>query len=61
MTPFQILLITFTVALFFTAFSKALVKEGNEKASQFFQVIAGFAVFFIPFAIVWCIIHYINW
>lgn len=61
MTPFQILLITFTVALFFTAFSKALNKEGNKTAEQFFSVIAGFCVFSIPFILIWCILHYINW
>lgn len=61
MTPLQYLLITITLAFFFTGFGRALIKEGNEKAGNFFQVIAGFTIFALPFIIIWCILHYINW
>lgn len=61
MTPFQNLLIAITLAVFFAFFGRALIKEGNQKAGNFFQVIAGFTIFALPFIIIWCILYYINW
>jgi len=61
MTPFQNLLITIIIGIFFAYFGDLLHKQGNEKAGTFFQVIAGAAIFSMPFILIWCVLHYINW
>ena len=61
MTPFQTLLVAFTVGVFFSLFGSASKEEKHSSASNLFKVIAGFAWFSIPFVLIWCIMYYINW
>lgn len=59
MTPFQILLITLTIAIFGGWFSYSTKKESPE-TSKAFAVISGFAMLAVPILIGWCILHYIK-
>lgn len=61
MTPLQNLLITLIIGIFFAYFGNSIAKEGNSKVGKFFQVIAGAAIFALPFILIWCVLHYINW